>query len=247
MPDTARYYPVFLALDGKVCLVVGGGSVGERKMRRLLDFGASVRLVARECTPWVLDQCKSGRITRTGPDYHAGCQEGVDLVFAATSDPELNRTVAADARQRKIWCNMATDPELGSFILPSIFERGPVTVAVSTAGMSPAAAKFIREKLEQRFGPALASSLRLAGLLRDAILARGLDPPENQRILRAIAALPLEEWFDEDRRDEAAAEIRAICAPWLDFEELNRFWDEAWKSSSSLPQRCATAAGPSDT
>ena len=247
MPDAARYYPVFLSLDGRVCLVIGGGAVGERKIRRLLDFGAAVRLISRECTPWVREQCESGRIAHTGSDYEVGCLEGADLVFAATSDPELNRRVAADARQGKIWCNMATDPELGSFILPSIFERGPVTVAVSTAGMSPAAAKFIREKLEERFGRALASSLHLAGLLRGAVLARGLDPRENQRVLRAIAALPLEEWFEGDRRGEAFGEILAICAPWLDFEALNRFWDEAWKSSSSLPQRSATAVGPSDT
>lgn len=247
MPKSARYYPVFLSLDGRVCLVVGGGSVGERKIRRLLDCGARVHLIARDCTPWVREQCEAGRIIPLGADYHSDRLTGVDLAFAATSDSGLNRRIAADAGEKRIWCNMATDPELGSFILPSIFERGPVTVAVSTAGMSPAAAKFIREKLEGRFGPGLTLSLQFMGLLRSAILAQGLDPHENQRIFREVAALPLEEWFHGNLKDEAVLEIRNICAPWLGFTELNQFWDEAWKSYSSSSRHCATAVEPSDT
>jgi len=244
---TDRYYPAFLSLDGRICLVVGGGSVGERKIRRLMNCGASVRLVSRDCTPWIREQCRAGRITPVGVEYHSDRLTGVDLVFAATSDPGLNRRIAADAREKRIWCNMATDPELGSFILPSIFERGPVTVAVSTAGMSPAAAKLIREKLERGFGPGLTLSLQFMRLLRSAILAQGLDPRENQRIFREVAALPLEEWFDGNQRDEAVIETQAICAQWLGFTELNQLWDEAWKSSSSSSQHCATAVEPSDT
>lgn len=247
VPKTTRYYPVFLSLEGRVCLVVGGGAVGERKIRRLLACGASVHLVSHDCTPWIREQCDAGRIVHAGTDYHTDCLMDAELVFAATSDAGLNRRIAADACVRKLWCNMATDPELGSFILPSIFERGPVTVATSTAGLSPAAAKLIREKLEERFGRALTASLHLMGLLRSAVLALGLDPSENQRIFREIAALPLEDWFDRHQRDEAVSGIRAVCAPWLGFSELNQFWDEAWKSSSSSSQRSATAVERSDT
>lgn len=247
MPKTTRYYPVFLSLEGRVCLVVGGGAVGERKIRRLLACGASIRLVSHDCTPWIREQCEAGRITLSGEDYHPDCLTDAELVFAATSDTGLNGRISADAYGKRIWCNMATDPELGSFILPSIFERGPVTVAMSTAGLSPAAAKLIREKLEERFGRALTASLYLMGLLRSAVLSLGLAPSENQRIFREIAALPIEDWFERQQRDEAVSGIRAVCAPWLGFSELNQFWDEAWKSSSSSSQHSATAVERSDT
>jgi precorrin-2 dehydrogenase/sirohydrochlorin ferrochelatase len=134
-------------------LVVGGGGVAERKVRTLLGHGASVRVVARDLTAWLETQRELGRIVLAGAEYRTGQLDGIDLVFAATDDFALNRQVAADARERRIWCNMATEPQLGSCVVPAIVERGLLTIAVSTGGVSPAVARRVREALAQQFGP----------------------------------------------------------------------------------------------
>jgi precorrin-2 dehydrogenase/sirohydrochlorin ferrochelatase len=228
-----RYYPVFLSLHDKVCLIVGGGTVGERKTKGLLGSGASIRIVAEKLTRWLETECRDGRVTLIGSSYQATHLNDVDIVFAATNDAELNRRIAADARGRRLLCNMATDPELGSFIVPSVFQKGPLSVAISTAGLSPATARNIRKTLENQFGPEWALSLTLIGLLRSAIQSEQLEDSESQRLFRALAALPLPEWIKEERRDRALEEIGEICRPWLSREKLNLLWDEIWKLSSS--------------
>jgi precorrin-2 dehydrogenase/sirohydrochlorin ferrochelatase len=158
--------------------------------------------------------------------------DGADLVFAATSDNVLNRRVAADARARNIWCNMATEPRLGSFILPSIVERGPLSIAISTAGLSPALAKMIREKLETEFGPEWGFLLLFMGRLREMIQDKNLQSADNQHMYRAIAHLPLTAWISGNRKDLAVEAIENICRPLFDADELERAWDEIWKASS---------------
>ena len=226
------YYPMFVSLRERVCLVIGGGSVGERKIRGLLRSQVTVRLVARDITPWLEARWKEGSIALLGKNYQVSHLDGADLVFAATSDPDLNRKIAADARSRGLWCNMATDPEMGSFIVPSVVERGPLTIAVSTAGLSPAVAKLIREKLEEEFGPEWTAYLELMGRLRAEIQSKGLDSTENQELFRRISRLPLREWMKSSQKNLALGAIQEICEPWLSRDELSRFWDEIWKPFS---------------
>src|SRR5208337_2245957 len=108
----ARYYPLFVAIEGRTCLVVGAGAVGERKVKTLLKYGAKIRLVARELSAW-LEEMRSERVVIwAGERYERSHLLGVSLAFAATDDPDLNRTIAADAGENGVWCNMATDPEL---------------------------------------------------------------------------------------------------------------------------------------
>lgn len=210
--------------------------MGERKLRTLLSHGCTVRLIARSLTPWIQSQCDQGRIHPVASEYEAAHLTGVDLVFAATSDDALNRQIAADARARNIWCNMASDPQLGSFILPSIVERGPLSIAISTAGLSPALAKIIREKLEKDFGPEWGFLLLFMGRLREMIQAAGLQSTVNQRLYREIAHLPLAAWVSDNRKDLAVEAIERVCRPMLRADELERVWDELWKVSSlSLP------------
>jgi len=229
---TTEYYPIFLSLHERVCLVVGGGTVGERKIKGLLRAGATVRVVARDLTPWLEAQRGDGRISLIGASYQAGHLDGAELVFATTDDPELNRRIAAEARDRGLWCNMATDPALGSFVVPSVVRRGPLSIAVSTAGLSPAVAKLIREKLEEQFGPEWVGYLQFMGLLRTGIQSKGLDSSQNQALFRRIAGLPLTEWIKSARKDQAIEALREICHPWLSPDELNRFWNEIWKPFS---------------
>jgi precorrin-2 dehydrogenase / sirohydrochlorin ferrochelatase len=234
-----RYYPMFVSLEGRTCLVIGGGAVGERKLKTLLEYGCTVRLIARSLTSWVQFECDQGRVRLVASDYEDAHLTGVNLVFAATNDETLNRRVAADARARNIWCNMASEPGLGSFILPSIVERGPLTIAISTAGLSPALAKIIREKLEKEFGPEWGFLLLFMGRLRGMIQARGLQSADNQRLYREIAHLPLTAWISGNHKNLAVEAIENICRPWLDADELERVWDELWKASSLCSSQSA--------
>jgi precorrin-2 dehydrogenase/sirohydrochlorin ferrochelatase len=227
-----RHYPIFVSLHGKVCLVVGGGPVGERKIRVLLHYGAAIRLVAEDFTPWLQTQCNEGTVLLIGKTYTKGCLDDVDLVFAATSDFALNREIAVDAETRKLWCNIATEPEWGSFIVPSIFQRGPLTMAISTGGASPAVAVGIREKLEQDFGTEWVVLLNLMALIRTTIQAKGLESVQNQEIYRQIAGLPLLEWIQKREQTQSIEAISDICHPWVGPMELELIWKEAWNQSS---------------
>lgn len=225
------FYPMFVSLDRRLCLVVGGGAVGERKIRRLLDCGASVRVVARGLTDWLHGRCREGNPVWAGTGYEETDLDGVDMVFAATNDMGLNRRIAEDASRRGIWCNMVTDPELGSFLVPSVIQRGSLAIAVSTTGQSPAIAKMIRQKLEEQFGPEWAGYLDFLGLLRKAIQARQSEGCENQELFRTIASLPILEMARERERAPLEA-VHEACRPWLTLEEINLLWNEAWKPSS---------------
>ena len=228
----AQYYPIFLALDKRVCLVVGGGPVGERKIRALLQYGAAIRLIAEDPTPWLKVQCDKGTILLVGRTYSKSFLKEVDLVFAATSDLALNRAIAVDAERQRLWCNMAAEPELGSFLVPSIFRRGPLSIAISTGGASPTVAVRIKEKLEHEFGAEWTILLGLMALLRKTIQSKGLESVQNQEIYRKVSELPLLEWIQNREETQTIQAISDICHPWIDLTELKRIWNEAWKQFS---------------
>ena len=227
-----QYYPMFVSVDKRECLVVGGGPVGERKIRLLMSYGAVIRLVAEKLTPWLQTQCDQGNVRLAGETYSKDHLEDVDVVFAATSDPGLNREIAADARQRRLLCNMATEPECGSFIVPSIFRRGPLTIAISTAGASPALAVQIRQKLEHEFGIEWSILLNLMSLLRMTIQSKGMTSDQNQELYHRITGLPLLEWIQKGENSPAIQAISDICHPWINSVEIEHTWNEAWKHFS---------------
>jgi siroheme synthase-like protein len=154
-----NYYMTCLDLEGRACLVVGGGAVALEKVRGLLDCDARVTVVAPRVEPELLDlpiRLARGR-------YRTEDLEGHFLVVAATDDTELNRRVFADAEARGMLCNVVDVPELCSFILPAVHRQGPLAVAVSTGGASPALAKRLRDDIARVVGPehaALAHKLR---------------------------------------------------------------------------------------
>jgi precorrin-2 dehydrogenase/sirohydrochlorin ferrochelatase len=228
----SHYYPMFVSLEKRVCLVVGGGSVGERKIRGLLQNGAVIRIIAEDLTPWLQTQCDEGTVLLVGRTYTKDYLDDVDLVFAATNDFGMNRLIAADAARRRVWCNMATEPEAGSFIVPSMLRRGPLTIAISTAGASPAVAVRIRQKLEHEFGAEWIVLLNLMALLRTTIQSKGLKSAQNQEIYRNITELPLLEWIQNGEETQILRAISESCDPWVSFMELKQIWNEAWKQSS---------------
>jgi precorrin-2 dehydrogenase/sirohydrochlorin ferrochelatase len=156
-----RYYMACLDLEGRSCLVVGGGAVALEKVRGLLECGAEVRVVA----PQVLDELHELDVELVRRSYREPDLDGRFLVIAATSTASVNRRVHADAEARSLLCNVADVPELCNFILPAILRRDPIAVAVSTGGASPALAQRIRDDIAVLIGPEHAEvALRLREL-----------------------------------------------------------------------------------
>lgn len=164
-------YPVNLRVEGRACLVVGGGRVAATKVAGLLEAGAVVDVVAPEFDAELAGRDDIGRIPRR---YEAGDLEGRWLVITATDDPEVNARVAADATERGLWANSADDPANCTFTLPARVRRGDLLVAVSTGGRSPAMAAWVRRWLDEQLGPEHEALLEVLADVREELRADGI-------------------------------------------------------------------------
>jgi siroheme synthase-like protein len=170
MPVAAPLYPVNLVVDGLPCLVVGGGAIAARKAAGLRECGAKVHVVAATVGPEV--RALEG-VTWDERPYAAGDVAGYRLVMAATDDPEVNGRVYEDASAAALWVNSADDPANCSFTLPAVSRRGPLTVAVSTGGHSPALAAWLRRHVDTEMGPEYETLVQLLSEERTRVRAGG--------------------------------------------------------------------------
>lgn len=177
MPVRARLYPVSLVLRGKRCLVVGGGEVAARKAGGLLAAEAEVHVVAKEVLP-AMRQLAGRLASLDERPYQRGEVAGYWLVMAATGDAGANQAIFDDAEAAGIWANSADDPERCSFVLPAVARQGPISVAVSTSGYSPALARWLKEHAAERMGPELAELADLLAGARAELQARGRSTEE---------------------------------------------------------------------
>ena len=162
-------YPVNLVLDGRSCLVVGGGRVALRKVEGLLACGGRVTVVA----PSMDAELRGLPVTLVERAWQPADLDGMWLVIAATDDPAVNGAVYAEGERRGVWVNGADDPAHCSFTLPSVVRRGDLQVTVSTGGRSPALATWLRRRLEGEIGPEYAVLLDLLASERDGLKAAG--------------------------------------------------------------------------
>lgn len=177
-------FPLLFRVQGRLCLVVGGGPVGARKVRALCAAGARVRLVdpsppGEEFPPEV-------EVVRR--PFRPDDLEGACLAFAAAGGREINAAVAREARRRGIPVNVADAPEEGDFALPAVFRRGEITVAVGTGGGSPALAALLRDRLAAEVGPEWETLLAIAAALRRKGLTPSREPAYNFEVLRRLLA-----------------------------------------------------------
>lgn len=143
-----RYYPAYLDVAGRPCTVIGGGNVAERKVRELAGAGARVTLVSPTATPFLAEQARHGEVRWVERAYVPGDLAGAFLAVAATDDGAVNGEVRAEATTARVLLNVVDAPALCDFIAPAVVERGAVTVAISTAGKSPALARKLREAMD---------------------------------------------------------------------------------------------------
>jgi precorrin-2 dehydrogenase / sirohydrochlorin ferrochelatase len=142
------YYPIFLDLTGRRCIVIGGGAIAERKIEGLLAAGAEITVVSPEVSKGVRRLLAQRSIKHVPRQYENGDLAGYRLAFVATDDPATAAAVFSEARASGIWVNCADVPSCCDFILPAVIRRGELAVAVSSGGASPAATRAIREELE---------------------------------------------------------------------------------------------------
>ena len=159
------YYPVFIDVSDRQCVVIGGGSIGEEKVHKLLDCGARLVVISPDVNAGVRELADSGGVTWVQRDYQPGDLKGAFIAIAATDDNKVNRLIANEANERNVLLNVVDVTHLCTFIAPSVAHRGDVTIATSTGGTSPALARKFREELS---GSRLLEYADLTPLLSEA-------------------------------------------------------------------------------
>lgn len=179
---------MFLKLEGRSCLVVGAGKIGESKIRSLLAARAKVRVIAPWATPAVEAWEHAGVLTRQSREFEAADLDSTFLVVAATSSIKVNDQVYREAQRRQVLCNVVDDPDRCDFYYPAVVRRGDLQVAISTAGKSPALAQRLRREFEAQLAPVYAGWIEELGRIRKQLFGRKLDPEHRRKLLHQLAS-----------------------------------------------------------
>ncbi len=225
------YLPIFCRLDNKPVLLVGGGEVAERKARLLLDAGAQLTVVAPDLDPELAELAANGTIEWLAGEFAPPQLTGKWLVVAATDRREVNALVYQSANMARIFANVVDDPKRSSFIMPSIIDRSPLMVAISSGGKAPVLARLLREKLEALLPQHLGAVAAFAGSLRERVKARFATMGERRRFWERL--------LGADRLGQALARGDHASAHQL---ADNLFADE----SQSAGEVVLVGAGPGD-
>ncbi len=178
---SCKKYPIFLKLAGKLCLVIGAGTVAERKVATLLETGATVKIVAPTATATLADLAAAGRVSWLRRTWQPEDFSGALLAVAATDDDKINEDIRGEAVARGVLINVVDRPELCDFDVPAVVSRGRLQVAISTDGVSPAFARRLREQLETDFGPEYGEYLEVFGDFRRRVRATIPDTQMRDR------------------------------------------------------------------
>ncbi len=207
MAGMREYFPVFLRVRGAKALVVGGGSVALRKCRDLLAAGAVVSAVAPSFCR-ALRRISSVQLSERR--FRASDLRGAALVVAATGSAEVNERVAAEARRRGIPVNVVDRPELSTFIVPAVLRRGPIVVAVSTGGASPALARNLRDRISETISSGFGRHAAFLSRVRPLVLKKISDARHRRRILERLAEDDVREMIERGNSRRARAILREM-------------------------------------
>src|SRR5580658_9625926 len=195
---------MFTKLEGKHCLVVGAGRVGEPKISGLIDTGARVHVIAITATDQVREWGNAGRIELELRAFSQIDLAGKFLVIVATDSNSLNEFIYREAQLRGVLCNVVDVPEFCDFFYPAVVRRGDLQIAISTSGQSPSLAQKLRQQLEQQFGPRYADWVTELGETRRLVQASDLAPEKKRELLHSLAS--------REALDAALAETPALVA-----------------------------------
>jgi len=195
-------FPMFVKLEGKLVVVVGGGEIAAGKIDGLLRAGARIRVVAPEVVPAFLEPVRGRKVEWIPRKFEARDLDGATLAIAATSAPGVNAAVFREAEGRGIFCNAVDDIEYCRFYYGSIVQRGDLQIAISTNGKSPALAQRLRQELEKQFGPEYEVWLEWLGAARELLRVADGGTGSTKQMLHHLASKPMYEQFVKEARKE---------------------------------------------
>ena len=209
------HYPVFLDLQGKKCLVIGGGKVAERKVKALIDVRAEVTVISLKITHALSQIAEMKKIYYIKDHFQEKYLDGAFLVIGATNNPAINHHIFQAAGEVNKLVNIVDSPKECNFIVPSTVSQGDLQISISTGGKSPALAKKIREQLEIQYGSSYRDFLALMGQLRGRVLSRFSDIEVRNKIFQALVDSELLDLFKKglSQKAEKKAEdiINSFC------------------------------------
>lgn len=180
-----RYYPAFLNLKNKKAVVVGGGKVAERKIRLLVKAGANVKVISPDITKPLKKLREKGKLKHVNRNYVKRDLKNAYIVIAATSSAEINTKIAGDSENL---VNVVDTPSEGNYIVPSVVNRGPLTIAISTEGTSPAISKTIRKEVEKHYSKEFTHYMRFLEVMRGKAVAEITDSNKRRKFLKSLAS-----------------------------------------------------------
>jgi siroheme synthase-like protein len=205
------YYPIFLDIENRNVVIIGGGEVCTRKAETVMRYGAKVTIVSPEVTSELEEWERKGQLTIHRKRYETTDIEDAHIVIASTDDMAVNERVAADARALRIPVNVVDVTNLCEFIVPAIVEKDGIQIAISTAGKSPALARTLKEDLNRTVGPEYAEINDLLGSLRDSAKATLPTDIDRKRFFDGIIASGVLPRMRDGKRKEAYRLIADAC------------------------------------
>jgi siroheme synthase-like protein len=205
------YYPIFLDIEDRPVVIIGGGEVCARKAETMMKYGARVTVVSPELTPEIETWAREGKLVVRRKHYEAADLGEANIVIASTDDTGVNEQIAADCRARRIPVNVVDVTPLCEFIVPAIIEKGSVQIAVSTGGKSPALARTLKEDLQRTIGPEYAEVNDVMGTLRESAKAVLPTDIDRKRFFDGIIAQGILDLLRADKRREAYETIARAC------------------------------------
>jgi precorrin-2 dehydrogenase / sirohydrochlorin ferrochelatase len=201
-----QYYPIFLQVSGKRCVVVGGGQVAARKVISLLENQAQVEVISPEICPELNRLGQEGKVQLTPRPYQQGDLAGALVVIAATDDQEVNTRISKEAQELGVLVNVVDDAKKSNFIVPACLHRGDLNIAISTSGRSPALARRLRRKLEEEIGEEYTFLALIVSEVREELKRRGIKVSRNAW----QKALDLDKLIELIKRGEIGAATRTV-------------------------------------
>ncbi len=204
-----NHFPIFLKLQGRPCLVVGGGEVAARKSQQLLKSGACITIVAPVLNPVLAKLWQAKQLDYIQQPYRQSNLENMELVIAATDDHDLNQIIAQDARTKNCLINVVDSPAASTFMMPSVIDRHPVMIAVSTSGASPVLARLLRARLETLIPANYGKLASLIATFRDSVKQKFPNIIERRRFWEHVLQGPIAEMLYARQDQRAIKQLQA--------------------------------------
>jgi precorrin-2 dehydrogenase/sirohydrochlorin ferrochelatase len=205
------YYPIYIDIEDREVLIVGGGAVCTRKAETMMRYGARVTIVSPEITGEIAAWESDAVLAVRHKKYSEADLDGASMVIASTDDLCVNARVARDCRRRRVPVNVVDVTHLCEFIVPAIVEKGSIQIAVSTGGKSPAVARTLKEDLQRTIGPEYAELNDLLGTLRKSAKSVLPTDVDRKRFFDGIIAAGVLDMLRQGHRREAFETIARAC------------------------------------